>query len=208
MYKCLDLFCGGGGASMGIHQAGFEVVGLDLNPQPEYPFEFIRGSALALSQGFLKSFDFIWASPPCQAFSVAAARWKSKKQYPDLVDPVRKMLLESGVPFIIENVAGAPIQKDLMLCGEMFGLKVIRHRYFELNKIRVKQPPHKKHRGSPKTGEYVTCAGHGGDGSNRREDWQKAMKIHWINNKKTLAQCIPPKYSRYIFENMEVLENV
>lgn len=217
MVKVLDLFCGGGGATTGMMNAGAEVTGIDIVAQQEYPgygnfLDFIQADVLKLPIEFLQKFDFIWASPPCQAYSYAAAQWRnSGKVWPDLVGPVREMLLESGVPFCIENTAGAPIRHDVMLCGEMFGLRVIRHRYFELERFEVQQPPHWKHKGMVKDGFYVTVAGNGGDyaghnfcklhdlpGATQLETWQYAMQIDWISNKKTLREAVPPKYSEYI----------
>jgi SAM-dependent methyltransferase len=207
-YKVLDLFCGGGGVSMGIYLAGAsKVTGVDIKPEPEYPcltsedFTFMQADATTLDLDFLKSFDFIWASPPCQSYTFASARWRNLgKTYPDLVEPTRNLLLSTGVPFCMENVTTAPLRKDLILCGEIFGLKVIRHRIFELSGFKARQPAHVKHRGSVKAGHYVTVAGHGGDGKASLKAWQDAMQIHWMKNKKTLAESIPPVYSRYILE--------
>lgn len=207
-YRVLDLFCGGGGVSMGIYLAGAsKVTGVDIKEEPEYPcltsenFTFIQADATKFDMDFLRSFDFIWASPPCQSYTFASARWRNLgKTYPDLVEPTRNMLLSSGVPFCMENVISAPLRKDLLLCGEMFGIKVIRHRIFELNGFKARQPQHISHKGSVKAGHYVTVAGHGGDGKASLKAWQDAMQIHWIKNKKTLAESIPPVYSRYILE--------
>mgnify|MGYP003450739250 CR=1 FL=1 len=207
-YRVLDLFCGGGGVSMGIYLAGAsKVTGVDIKEEPEYPcltsddFTFIQADATKFDMDFLRSFDFIWASPPCQSYTFASARWRNLgKTYPDLVEPTRNMLLSSGVPFCMENVISAPLRKDLLLCGEMFGIKVIRHRIFELNGFKARQPQHVSHKGSVKAGHYVTVAGHGGDGKASLKAWQDAMQIHWMKNKKTLAESIPPVYSRYILE--------
>lgn len=207
-YRILDLFCGGGGVSMGMYLAGAsEIVGIDIKSEPEYPsltsqdFIFIQADATTLTMDFLKSFDFIWASPPCQSYTFASARWRNLgKTYPDLVEPTRNMLLSAGVPFCMENVTTAPLRKDLTLCGEMFGIKVIRHRIFEISGFKARQPAHRKHRGSVRDGYYVTVAGHGGDGKASLKAWQDGMQIHWMRNKKTLAESIPPVYSRYILE--------
>jgi len=217
--KVLDLYCGAGGASMGLKMAGFDtIIGVDINPQPEYPFIFVQNDVTKMMfpyyEDFYAQFDLIWASPPCQAYSYAARRWHNEgRSYPDLISRTRKILLDSGKPFIIENVPGSPIRKDLMLCGEMFGLKVIRHRYFEIHGFKVPQPNHKKHRGLVKDGYYVTVAGHGGNDSkhnycklnglenkSKLEVWQHAMGIDWITDKKMLAQAVPPAYSKYIGE--------
>lgn len=212
----LDLFCGGGGASVGMKQAApkAEIIGVDIADQPEYPFWFMQADFAQLTTEYFQRFDFIWASPPCQAYSYAAARWRnSGKTWPDLVEETRNLLEAAGVPFVIENVAGAPIQHDLMLCGEIFDLKVIRHRYFEIHGFAAVQPDHIKHRGMVKDGYYVTVAGNGGDyaGHNfcrlndlpeatQLETWRYAMGIDWISNKKTLRECVPPAYSKYIME--------
>jgi DNA (cytosine-5)-methyltransferase 1 len=135
--RLLDLFCGGGGAGMGYHRAGFDVVGVDINPQGNYPFEFIQADCLGLDPAFLRSFDAIHASPPCQAYTRKAADWGRKRnhwiEHPDLVEPTRTMLAASGRPFVIENVPGAPIRPDIVLCGTMFGLRIVKHRCFELS---------------------------------------------------------------------------
>jgi DNA (cytosine-5)-methyltransferase 1 len=148
----LDLFCGAGGAAMGYHRAGFDVVGIDRSPQKRYPFPFIEGGALqlleALIEGdsidteygatyYLADFSAIHASPPCQAYT--SLRHIAKRNHPDLIDPTRELLIKTGLPWIIENVPGAPINAMLMLCGTMFGLRtncgaeLQRHRYFETN---------------------------------------------------------------------------
>lgn len=129
--KLLDLFCAAGGAGMGYHQAGFDVVGVDINPQPHYPFRFIQADVLGLTADFVASFDAIHASPPCQRYSGAAKLHGNSASHPDLIEPTRGMLVASGSPFVIENVDGAPIRHDLMLCGTMLGLRIVKHRYFE-----------------------------------------------------------------------------
>lgn len=128
--RLLDLFCKGGGAAMGYHRAGFEVVGVDIEPQPHYPFEFIQADALTVD---LAGFDVIHASPPCQAFTAYRHRRGVGEGYPDLIEPIRRRLDAAGVPYVIENVAGAPLRDAIMLCGSAFGLDVQRHRYFESN---------------------------------------------------------------------------
>lgn len=136
--RLLDLFCGAGGAAMGYHRAGFDVVGVDINPQPHYPFEFVQADCLDLNKSFgFLGIDAIHASPPCQSYTRKAANWGRKRvnhiEHPDLLDPTRKMLDLTGLPYIIENVMGAPMRCDVMLCGTMFGLRIIKHRQFELN---------------------------------------------------------------------------
>jgi len=185
---------------MGLKRAGIgKIVGVDINPQPEYPFEFIKSDIFNLDEDFLKEFDFIWASPPCQKYTFATRKWRNLgKEYPDLVGKTRALLLRVGRPFVIENVYTAPIRRDLMLCGVMFGLSVIKHRWFELHGFEARQPYHIRHQGTVRGGEYVTVAGHGGDGKASLIVWQKAMGIDWITDKKMLAEAIPPVYSEYI----------
>jgi DNA (cytosine-5)-methyltransferase 1 len=125
----LDLFCGEGGAGVGYHRAGFDVVGVDLDPQPRYPFEFVRADALKVD---LDGFDVIHASPPCQAHS--DLQKQSKRSYVDLIGPVRDRLRATGLPYVIENVEGAPLIDPVNICGASIpGLRVIRHRLFESN---------------------------------------------------------------------------
>lgn len=143
--RILDLYCGGGGAAMGYVRAGWDVLGVDINRQGNYPFPFVQGDALAylhnlwdqLQRGDRLPFDAIHASPPCQIHTRKAANWGRKRthwpDHPDLIGPTREMLVALNLPFVIENVPGAPIRHDLMLCGTMFGLTIRKHRYFESN---------------------------------------------------------------------------
>ena len=128
--KALDLFCCGGGASMGLHHAGFEVVGVDIEPQPHYPFEFHQADALTYP---LDGFDLIWASPPCQDFSAYGRRPDHVAERGNLIPAMRERLQASGTHYIIENVPGAmgQLRRRVMLCGSSFGLDVRRHRLFE-----------------------------------------------------------------------------
>lgn len=202
MMKILDLFCGAGGASMGLHKAGHDVVGVDIVGQLNYPFEFIKGDALTVE---LDGYDAYWASPPCQAYSYSTARAKKDygKSYPDLIGKIRKRLLEVKGPFIIENVVGAPIRMDLFLCGCMFNLGVFRRRHFEIDGFSVAQPPHKRHEGKVGDGKYFRILnGSGcwlgkGDIKGTFEDWEEAMQIDWMT-KKELTQAVPPAYAEYI----------
>lgn len=124
--KLLDLFCGAGGAAMGYYQAGFEIVGVDIKPQKNFPFTFIQDDALNYP---LDGFDAIHASPPCQAYSVASQVHRNKgKKYPDLINPVREILKLSDKLWCIENVNNSPLINPIMLCGTMFNLGVFRHR--------------------------------------------------------------------------------
>lgn len=116
---------------MGLHQAGFDVTGVDIEPQPRYPFKFIQADALTFP---LEGYDFIWASPPCQRYSIATQCQPGlAEQYPDLIDPIRMRLQATGLPYAIENVEGAfsRLRNPTLLCGVMFGLDMYRHRLFE-----------------------------------------------------------------------------
>ena len=128
---------------MGLHQAGYEVTGVDIRNGHQYPFEFIESDVFDLEPEFLQKYDFIWASPPCQSFSWSTATWRNKGyQYDgDLVGRTRDLLLRTGRPFVMENVIGSPLRKDLVLCGEMFGLNVVRHRIFEIHGFTVTATP-------------------------------------------------------------------
>ena len=142
--RLLDLFCCAGGAGMGYSRAGFDVVGVDLSPQKNYPFEFIQADALALDPKFLASFDAIHASPPCQSYSDLAKRNGNAHEWPRLIEPVREILRSTGLPYVIENVEGAPMIDAVVLCGTMFpGLRVLRHRLFEAN-FEIIAPPSQK----------------------------------------------------------------
>jgi len=205
-FKILDLYCGAGGSAVGLHNVGFDIVGVDILSQPNYPFEFIKGDSLEID---LDGYDAYWASPPCQAYTWAASLHRNKgKIYPDLIKKTRELLLKTNKPFVIENVIGAPIRRDLMLCGVMFGLNVIRHRHFEVHRFHVEEPFHLKHKppilfqtkngNVTKRSQYCSVAGHGGHGcSFKFEDWKKAMDIDWMT-KKELVQAVPPAYSQYI----------
>jgi DNA (cytosine-5)-methyltransferase 1 len=113
--RLLDLFCCAGGSGLGYSRAGFEVVGVDINPQPHYPFSFIQADALTLDPKFIASFDAIHASPPCQAYSDLAKRNGNAHEWPRLIEPVREMLMRTGRPYIIENVDGAPLVNPIVL---------------------------------------------------------------------------------------------
>jgi len=130
--KCLDLFCCQGGAGMGYKNAGFEVVGVDIEPQPNYPFEFVQADALEYLENHGHEFDLIHASPPCQGYSHLTPK-DHKDNHEKLIDKLRVLLKQIGKPYIIENVAGAKheLENPIMLCGSMFNLRCQRHRFFE-----------------------------------------------------------------------------
>lgn len=187
----LDLFCKAGGASMGLHRAGFEVVGIDIEPQPNYPFPFIRADVSAID---FAGFNFIWASPPCQRWSVGSRRWH--KRWDDQLTPLRSRLKASGALYCIENVPGAPLDVTLVLAGPMFGLKTMRRRHFEMNFLCL-QPEMPQRMGPKTTPGFCTVAGNGGDGPNRFSAWCEAMNIHWMT-KPELRQAVPPAYAEFI----------
>lgn len=138
MFKVLDLFCKAGGAAQGLKDAwaDAEIIGVDIEPQKNYPFEFLQYDVMRLPIQFLMMADFIWASPPCQHYSKRNNHVKGLKQkYPDLVKRVRTMIEATGAPFVIENVPLSPLLTQIELCGSMFGLDIYRHRLFESNRL-------------------------------------------------------------------------
>lgn len=210
--RALDLFCGAGGATKGLQQAGFHVTGVDLTPQPRYcGDEFWQEDALLWDMRWLRSFHFIWASPPCQAHT-SLRKMHNAKQHEDLIAPTRELLKATGRPYVIENVVGAPLIDPFTLCGTMFGLKtdcgaeLHRHRIFEAS-FPVTVPAEHRHSGGDVIGVY---GGHyrnrkrpGGKHRDRRDftaaDGRTAMGIDWMTGEE-LSQAIPPAYSRFIAE--------
>jgi len=194
--KALDLFCGAGGASKGLHEAGFEMMGIDINAQPDYPFEFVKCDVFDLPMEFFEEFDFIWASPPCQGYIHTN---KFKEGYDRLIPKTRELLDRTKKPYVIENVPSDNIRKDLFLCGEMFNLKIIRHRFFEINGFHAVQLKHRIHKGLAKDDYYIQVFSGGKRGSKPTFEQQKeAMKIDWIKSRTMLYEAIPPAYSEYI----------
>ena len=196
MIKALDLFCGAGGASEGLHRAGFEVTGVDLWSQRKYPFEFIRHNAITFP---LEGFDFIWASPPCQKYSVCHRINRGAQA--DLIPTIRERLQKTKTPWVIENVVGAPLINPITLCGTMFDLPLYKHRLFECS-FNITAPKHKKHEirlakmgRRPREDEYMHIVGNFIGVDRARE----AMDINWMSTKE-LSKAIPPAYSKYIAE--------
>ena len=202
--KLLDLFCGAGGAGKGYMDAGFEVVGVDIAPQPDYPGEFHQADALTYLAEHWHKFDAIHASPPCQASSALTKGTNNGRLYVNLIPATRDLFAKIDRPTVIENVQGSDLRRDLTLCGEMFGLGVIRHRYFECS-FPVTQPAHIKHRGRVAgwrhgqwyDGPYFAVYGDGG-GKGTVTQWQDAMGMWHTSNRKSIAEAIPPLFSHYV----------
>ena len=227
--RLLDLFCGAGGASVGYSRAGFEVVGVDIKPQPNYPFEFHRCDALLYLAEMndydtrggtgIRSFDAIHASPPCQRFARISAVHGRAHEHEDLVASTRSLLQDTGLPYVIENVMEAPLQDATLLCGAAFGLGATgtkdgkwrplrRHRLFEASFFLQSM-------GCACDGtEAVGVYGGGGPqhktvrngGVNRgymgdRRERQQAMGIDWMDTRE-LSQAIPPAYTEFICEQL------
>lgn len=199
MMRLLDLFCGAGGAAMGYHRAGFEVVGVDIKPQPHYPFEFHQADALTYPLG---GFDAYHASPPCQKFSTSTLT-KNRDKHPNLIPPIREMFVATDKPYVIENVMKAPLLATLMLCGSMFGLGVVRHRYFEMYPNSLFPPyccTHTKkvqRQGyAPDEKRQLWCITRS---AARLEGAGESMGIDWMQRDALqIAEAIPPAYTEYI----------
>jgi DNA (cytosine-5)-methyltransferase 1 len=203
----LDLFCGAGGCSVGYYRAGFNVVGVDLTFQKNYPFKFHQADAMTYP---LEDFDAIHASPPCQAYSNVSGRSKKAggTAYLDLVEPIRQRLLASRRPFVIENVVGAPLVRPFQLCGSSFGLNVRRHRLFEPFGFEVGlvppcahhwQRPRFRSLDSQRAGKLACVIGvHGHLNYPGESELRKlAMGIDWMTTHE-LSQAIPPAYTFFI----------
>ncbi len=206
--RLLDLFCGAGGAAMGYHRAGFEVVGVDIKPQPHYPFPFYQWDALVMP---LDGFDAIHASPPCQAYTRKDANWGRKRthwtEHPDLLGPIRERLMASGLPYVIENVPGAPLDAQLLLCGTMFppptpgsDLHLRKHRLFEANWSLPLSPM--------ACGDHSTCYDPWKGAGRSAEKLRTAQGTPWIPmsggaSRKAgvtgdLFNAIPPAYTEWV----------
>ena len=202
MPRVLDLFCGAGGASMGYAKAGYEVVGMDIKHGKRYPFEYIRRDVMTLRPEDLEGFDLIHASPPCQTYSVtkhlrvAQGKGTSKQ---DLLSQVRSLLIVSEIPYVIENVKGAPLIDPVQLCGSAFGLKVRRHRLFESSMELRGTDCHHKEQGKP-VGIYGSMRDEipgGGHTAKTMAEAHEAMGIDWMIWGE-LVEAIPPAYTHYI----------
>lgn len=214
--RLLDLFCGGGGAAMGYHRAGFDVVGVDLANQPNYPFEFVQADALDVLANLdgnsaryslaRTMFDAIHASPPCEFYSTITPTDR-REDHPDLISPVRELLGKTGLPWVMENVQGAPLLTGFVLCGSMFGLRVRRHRLFESNRLFM--PPVCRH---AEQGTALGVYGNGGGGKSTRpsggggtkaarSEFGTLMEMDWATPKE-IVKAIPPAYTTWIGERL------
>lgn len=211
--RILDLYCKAGGCSMGYHMAGFETVGIDIEPQPNYPFTFHQGNATAVSLKWIrKHFDAVHASPPCQEYSITKHRHPDS-DHPDLLGETRELLIATGLPYVIENVVGAPLIDPVRLCGSAFGLRVQRHRLFESN-VPLRgiscnhswQSRHKPYEvyntragGSYMSGVMPVFGNQGTRGTSAEDTMRRsvAMGIDWMTSKE-LSQAIPPVYTMYL----------
>jgi DNA (cytosine-5)-methyltransferase 1 len=181
---------------MGYHRAGFDVTGVDIKPQPHYPFEFHQFNALSfLDTGLWALFDVVHASPPCQGYSrMRHLPWLKDKAYPLLIDPVRALLKVTGIPWVIENVEDAPLESEVF-CGQSFGLPMYRHRRFESN-VLLMLPPHQTHR-------RVISYGRGLGERGRVSSWERATRLPdvmgcpWMTQHE-VGQAIPPAYTEFI----------
>ena len=195
---------------MGYQQAGFEVTGIDIKKQKRYPFEFIQADALEVMKDldYLRSFDVITASPPCQTHSITQhlrnAQGKSTDKI-DLIPQTREALVSSGKPYVIENVKGAPLIDPIQLCGSSFGLKVRRHRIFESNLELVGSVCDHKAQGRP-VGVYGSMRDEipkGGRTATSIEEAREAMGINWMLWG-DLVEAIPPVYTEFIGKQLMV----
>ena len=218
--RLLDLFCCAGGAATGYQRAGFDVFGVDIDPQPNYPFPMLRGDAIDILHGLvvgdrygwlaLGDFDAIHASPPCQRFSDLAKRNGNGNDWPDLVTPIRELLELTDLPYVIENVEGAPLRDPVVLCGSMFPeLRVYRHRLFESN-IPLAAPPHERHReltfthdkrkahyGQPLDLTTMRVQVTGGGNAPIWAKRQAMGGLDWMNNHE-VNEAIPPAYTEHL----------
>lgn len=217
--RILDLFCGAGGAAVGYARAGFEVVGVDIEPQPHYPFEFYQLEAIELLRDlgcmeatpewrYISDFDAFHVSPPCQAFT-AYRRGGNVGEYPDLIEDTRDLLRLEGKPYVIENVEGAPLENPIRVCGTGFGMDIQRHRLFESNFPLMGVPCS---HGQNAPDRFPGGRSKGRTGSSRGlvratievGSWdiplsvqQEAMGIDWMTLEE-LSEAIPPSYTEHV----------
>lgn len=196
--RVLDLFCCAGGATRGYQLAGFHVTGVDIAPQPRYCGNaFVQADAVEYAAAHAHRFDFVHASPPCQRYTLCQRI--QDRDHPDLIDPVRQILCRSGVPYVIENVMGAPLENPVVLCGAMFGLRTYRHRGFEAS-FPLTAPPHPEHTapnakmGRPvRDGEFMHIVGNFSNAPLARQ----ILGTPWMTRNE-MREAIPPAYSHHI----------
>jgi DNA (cytosine-5)-methyltransferase 1 len=199
--RLLDLFCGAGGAAMGYSRAGFDVVGVDIKPQPHYPFDFHQMDAMDFPRvaGWGGPVDAVHASPPCQAYS--SLKSKTTREWPDLIAAVRQGLREWGKPYVIENVMPAPLHGGVVLCGLMFGLMTHRHRRFESSVLMMQPTLHDgpypktstfKRKKQLDAGLLVSVTGNVGSYVG-----VPCMGIDWMTGDE-LSEAIPPAYTEFV----------
>jgi DNA (cytosine-5)-methyltransferase 1 len=225
--RLLDLFCGAGGSAVGYYRAGFDVTGVDIEPQPHYPFAFIQADALEHCAAYGHRFDAIHASPPCQAFTQMSAKWRGKgglaDSHPDLLTPTRAMLARFSQPWVIENVPGAKrhMRATMVLHGGMFGLGVHRPRLFESNVLLFAPYGRRtvgpigvyghcpdgrtlwryRNNGNMKGKSLIRCA-------RSLEEAQRVMGIDWMDWHE-ITQAVPPAYTEWIGRHLiAMLERV
>lgn len=218
-YRILDLFCCEGGAARGYEAAGFEVVGVDLDPKfaRRYPYEFHAADAIKFVKEHASEFDAIHASPPCQAYSVT--KNSHNREHPQLIEPTRQALIESGLPYVIENVVGAPLINPVLLCGRMFGLEAIdddgekvvmdRHRLFETNfgLPPLLHEPHDKSLqvagsyGGARRDKYEARFIRKGGYVPSKKVQESLLGIDWMTQH-GLYQSLPPVYTQYVGKHL------
>lgn len=203
--RLLDLFCGAGGCTKGYQEAGFYVVGVDIEPQPNFcGDEFLQMDALEAVPWFgslMADFDAVHASPPCQAYAVLATNRK-RDDHPELLEPTRELLKRTGLPWVIENVPTAPMPDSFVLCGTTFGLPLVRHRRFEV------WPPMGLQPSACRQAKFARSVDHPGTYPYASGSWEAGWREHvlpvvwpWM----TLAeagQAIPPAYTKHIGEHL------
>lgn len=198
---------------MGYHRAGWEVTGMDINPQPHYPFEFMQRDVTMVSlAGIGESFAAIHASPPCQGYTQLAAvnaKLGRKQRHEKLIAETRALLQATGLPYVIENVVGAPLIDPVRVCGTSFGLPIRRHRLFESNRPLVGRAcehgrfavprywtgwrPNGEHRLSTVVQVYGNAAD--------KHEWPEAMGIDWMTYAE-IAEAVPPAYTEWIGQQL------
>lgn len=205
--RLLDLYCGQGGAGAGYHRAGWDVVGVDRKPQPRYPFEFHQADALEFLTEHAGEFDAVHGSPPCQAYSTLR-HLPTVGEHPELIDATRDALNATGLPWVIENVPGAPLRAPITLCGTMFGLgargpdgiyrQLLRHRLFEHHPDVTLWPPFTCEHTGPFIGVYGgghTNYGKGYTGA--ASESAAALGVDWMS-RRGMSQAIPPVYTEHL----------